>query len=180
MDLSLEELQKTLLSTVWGVILLGALGSILGGFLILLMKKVVSRLVVKLKKDFPKTRLFYPFYRAATLGKSLKDLKSKEQKDSDFVLFAIRQSVMFVADTILLFFTFSLTAIVAIFFGLDRPLLLTFLVSLSILSIYSWLKSGIFSLTLISGDTYHSHKKLEGAIPKKYSEIENEPEETKA
>lgn len=180
MELILEELKIVLLSTIWGVILLGALGSILGGFLIFLMKKIISILIVKLKNSFPKSRLLYPLHRAITLGRSIKSIKSNEQNESDFVLFAIRQSIMFLADTMLLFFVFLLTSIVAIFFGLERPILLIFLVSLSILVIYNWLQSGCFSLALISGDTYHAHKKLDKSIPKKYSSTGNKSDKAKA
>ena len=175
MELSFKDLQTTLLSTVWGVILLGAIGSILGGFIIMLTKKLTINLINSLKNNFPKTRLFYPIYRAAILAQSIKKLKCHEQKESDFVLFAIRQSVMFIAETLLFFFVAFLTLIVIIFFGLERPILLTTLFSLSILTFFNWLKSGVYSLCLISGETYSAQKELDKSIPKKYSTSKEQP-----
>lgn len=166
--MTFEELQSTLLSTVWGVVLLGAIGSVLGGFLVYFAKKIIFSCANKLKSNFPKTRLFYPIYRSAILGHSIKELKVKEHENADYILFAIRASIMSAMDIVLSFFLMFLTAIVSIFFGLDRPILLTLLLSLTILSVFAWLKSGTYSLSLILGETYKAEKELNKAIPKKY------------
>jgi hypothetical protein len=174
MEITFTELQSLLLSTVWGVILLGAVGSILGGIIIFLVKKSIAKFVANLKHNFPKNRLFYPFYRSILLGQNIKELKGKEHQDADFILFAMRATLMSAIDLILFFLISFLTAIVAIFWGLERPILLTSLLSLSMLSAFAWLKSGVYSLSLIAGETYEAGKEINKSIPKKYQHTQKE------
>jgi hypothetical protein len=168
MDITFEQIQTSLLSTVWGVVLLGAAGSVFGGLFIYLVKNLCFFLINKIKNHFPKNRLFYSLYRAISLGEKLKNIKKEEHKSYDYLLFVIRTFLSSSVDFILFLLLSLLTAIVAIFFGLERPFLLVTLISITLLSFVAMVKVSLYCLVLVDGVSYQKAKELENSTPKKY------------
>ncbi|MFB1095389.1 hypothetical protein ACEWH9_14630 [Vibrio diabolicus] len=149
------EIKKWLMETLLGVITLGAFGSILGSILIYVLRRTGKYLYNSRKKILLK--LFYPIGRQIEIGRSVNNQYAPNTEDGQFLVYHVDATASSVIDANIFLCFITLTAHVSIAHGIERPILLSALIALTLISAFGALKS---SLRVSS----HTSKELSGNI----------------
>ncbi|WP_028862416.1 hypothetical protein [Psychromonas aquimarina] len=168
MDFTLEQFTEFLLTTILGVILLGAVGSILGGLLVFLVKKIFVLSVERIRKYSPANRMLFPLKRSYFTAIQLRTEYVTEAYEFEYPLYVVKKLIIFALDAVIFICFALLTAIVSIIYGLDRPILLSYLISFMLFFFWKMLKTAVHSSALVGENVRISAHKIDGKTPKKY------------
>jgi hypothetical protein len=160
--------QDWLLKTVWGVLVLGAIGSIIGAIVIFVLKKITKKVVES--KDGIIMRLIYPMGREIEIGEKIRNALGPTGRDGQFLIYHTYQSLGFIFDIFALILSVTLTAHVAIAYGLERPILLSVIIALNLILFRAFLKSGIRLCSHVSEAIELAADEIEKSQPKKFSD----------
>ena len=134
---AIEVIRSWFLETIAGVILLGALGSLLAWLLLILLKRLARPL------GPTSTRVYYAvvyrFFRQIEVAGRVRALYSKKNPDADYLVFLVFKLAAVLTSTMLAFFSTVFMLAIGIVYRLDRPMLLA--VSLAV-----WIPSVIYCL----------------------------------
>ncbi|WP_179057748.1 hypothetical protein [Pseudomonas taiwanensis] len=174
-----ESIQKWLLGTIWGVLLLGVIGSIIGAILIFLLKRLWQRLSESKEKII--IRILFPLalhyergekIRSALMGKEGEKYISYLIVSAAFLIFS---SVFFVAMAGAAISTY-------VVHELSKPQLLAGFVGGSLYLLSEVTKRVFYIWGLVSWDIHGLAEKIKKDQPKKFSawwELRNSrPEKT--
>ena len=167
MQSDLAALKTWLLTTVPGVILLGALGSIVGSILIMVTRKIAQRLKGRWRR-FRISFLYRLFGRDIQIGERFHDHYAAQAESSAYVLFVLSELVEFLTVTGLAIISIAITTVVAIWYGLDRPVLLAAGISISIMLAIKFTRQGVYMSTLTETSAYKVAEQIKEAQPKRY------------
>lgn len=156
------------MQSLFGVLLLGALGSILGAAIISIVRRVI-RFLSKHKEYFYLKIVYRFIYIPYESGSRFTKLVSPSN-DAKYILYYITQ----LAEVIILFFVslsfFILVSFIILLYGIERPYLLSFIVSIFLLTFFGWFNSFVRCLGFISVEHHELMKKVKLEQPKTFKE----------
>ncbi|WP_133406541.1 hypothetical protein [Parashewanella tropica] len=164
------ELKTFLLESIQGIIILGAIGSILGGFLVYLSKKSFTYLLIKINELAFAERMKHPLVRTVKAAAKLREAHAEQHASFDYQLYVSRKMMFATIDFIILICTLTLTLGTLIAFGIERPLVLSALLSVLILAFVSALKTSLHIVVLTSEKAEAIDNQIHAEIPKSYKE----------
>lgn len=166
--MDLIDLKAWLLGTIWGVIVLGAMGSILGVFLLYVIKVcwggMAERRLLLLQK------IFFPIRRDIYQAETLVNIMGPRTPDGKYVGYLIVETFYALLEAIAFFMSLGFSLYVYIAFSLERPVLLSFFVGLSLFISYDFLRTIVSLSALISEDIFTLAEKLGEESPKNIHE----------
>ena len=163
-------IKKFLLETIWGILILGASGSILGGIIIYIVKKVT--VFVNSHKENIFYTVTHRYYRQIEIGK--KFIKHQNpSKDSGYIVYCIGEWFYLSVLSFALISVLIMGALILLFFGLERPYLLSSSVSLALLLLNSFIKQGMFCTSMYDEEVDKVYEDIESKQPNGYKEWAN-------
>jgi hypothetical protein len=160
-------LQAWLIETVWGILLLGAAGSVVGAVIIYLTKRLATKIIES--KDVAMMRMLYPLGREVEIGEKIRGVLGPVNRDAQFLVYHTLQSLGCIFDTFALLLSLTLTAHLAIAYGIDRPVLLSVMIALNFIFFWGFLKSGLRLSSHVTQIVESTAKKIDDDQPKKFS-----------
>ncbi len=161
----LPGIQRFLLETMGGILILGASGSILGALIIYLIKKLVS--FARSHSDIFFFVPFYKYFRQARIAEKLSE-HQKPSKDTEYLIYCIGEWLKYVLFSFMLILAIGMTAIILLFFGTERPYTLSASISTILLLLHRWLKKGFFVNFLFGRHFKKKVQAIESEQPKTF------------
>ncbi|EGR4177549.1 hypothetical protein DDN05_17860 [Vibrio cholerae] len=169
--MDLVEAQKWLMETIWGIITLGAFGSLLGAFLLYMLKTLLVKF--NRSKESLIRSLLYPIFKHSLHGEAMRDQLAPKSADAKYLVYHIENASNAIMSFTIFLVCFSFLGHVLIAYGLERPLLLSFLIAVNILTFYSALNSMMYSDGHLDDEIRVMQKKIEKCLPKNYKEYDS-------
>lgn len=169
--MEIEVIKNWLMNSIWGVITLGSLGSLLGALILFLLKKIFSK--VNSSKDRFWGALLYPIMRQNFWGEAMRKHIAPDSKDVRYLVYYMEHVAYFILDCITFFVCVSFLGHVLIAYGLERPLLLSFLIAINILTFITAIKSMMYSDGHQDEEIQNKREIIEKAIPRKFSDYQS-------
>lgn len=166
--MSFEAIQQWFMGTIYGVLLLGTMGSVIGTGLIFLAKKVARKILAK-RNDII-LRLIFPLGLMVERGEALRNSVGSTTRDGRYLGYVIVVCCYSVFGIVASFCFLSLSAYIFINYYLDRPGLLSFFVALTLISIYGLLKDVVYLRCLVCDIVHGEYDRIKKEQPKNYSE----------
>lgn len=161
-------LKTWLLETVQGVLLLGALGSVVGGIAVYLVKMCWVALADK--RLLLIQRILFPIGIVIYRKERLVELMGPKTSDGKYVGYLIVESLFIVLEAIAFFSSFSFIVYVYLTYGLERPKILAFFNGCSIYFGYILFRDTVSVWSLISNDISDLAEKIHDESPKNIHE----------
>lgn len=161
-------LKKWFMESLTGVITLGALGSILGTVLVSLLRRMWKRLYESRKKLLFKVA--YPLGKQIEIGRVVNKNHSPKGDEGQFLVYHIGASASSAKDFMIFLCFVTLAAHVAIAYGIERPILLSSLIALTLISAFGALKSSLRVHSHISSELSGSIRSIKKEFPKSSGE----------
>ncbi|MFC4859697.1 hypothetical protein ACS8MQ_00940 [Pseudomonas sp. MAHUQ-62] len=161
-----ESIQKWLLGTIWGVLLLGVIGSIIGSILIFLLKRIWHKLSESKEKII--IRALFPFALNYEQGEKLRiSLMGKESEK--YISYVIVSAAFLVFSSV--FFVAMVGAAITTYVvhELARPQLLAAFFGGSLYLAYEIFKRIFYISGLVSRDVHGLVEKIKKDQTKKFS-----------
>jgi predicted PurR-regulated permease PerM len=165
MIFDIEAMQDWLLKSILGVIVLGAIGSIIGAIIYRLIKTIVIR-IGKIK-DRVFMWIMQPIFKGAEKAEKFRELFGHKSTETKYIAYMIYEASIFIGNVIILFISLAITIIILLFFSLDKPIALSAFIAINIFMIIETLKQGLYLLNLLSNDTINTIIAFEKGKPKK-------------
>ncbi|EIZ1900378.1 hypothetical protein MOS04_004634 [Vibrio parahaemolyticus] len=169
--MDIEVIKHWLMNSIWGVITLGSLGSLLGALILFLLKKIFSK--VNSSKDRFLGALLYPIMRQNFWGEAMREHIAPDSKDVRYLVYYMERIAYCIMDFITFLVCVSFLGHVLIAYGLERPLLLSFLIAVNILTFIAALKSMMYSDGHQDQDIQKKREVIEKALPRKFSDYQS-------
>lgn len=166
--MNFEAMQHWFLGTIYGVLILGATGSILGTVLIFLIKKLARNIF--LKRNDILIRIMLPLGLMIERGRAIRDAEGVASKDGKYLVFVMVMCCYTIFGVVAAFCFFSITVYIFIHYYLDRPVLLSFFLALSLIFLYGLLKDFLYLRSLACNDLFDEHQRIKKEMPKNYAE----------
>lgn len=159
-------LSQWLTTTVPGILILGAFGSILGGIIIYVVRLIFQR-APRLWK-FVQQTVLYPYVREIEIGERLAEAAPELDDSQDLQLFMFWGfcEVVIFSGWVGLAVTF--TSGVAVLYGLSRPMLLAFSISVTLLLCGGLIRTGLRYVGAFDTRAGGVEEELERTLPKTY------------
>lgn len=170
MDLIPEEFKAWLLQSIPGVILLGAIGSIIATMLIYIGQSALKSLINS--KERIVMRLIYGYVKSIEVGETFRDVHVPHSPETRYLASVVYETGMFLSVAAILFLSISTTIMVYLIFALERPLVLSSLVGLVLFFANKALKHGLYITSLLSQESIDTKEAIEKAQPKTFAEWE--------
>ena len=161
--------EKFFTQSVWGILILGAVGSIVGAFIIYLVKKIFAHINSNKQKYL--NSFLYKYFIHFNISDKL-SRKLNPSQDAKYIAWCISEFSDFICSSLSLGLILCFTAIVVLFFGIDRPILLSVLISIIILLANLCLKNLVSTIGLIDRNIWTAHKEIKNSQPTNYDEFE--------
>lgn len=168
MDVYIQSFNDFFTKTVWGVLFIGIAGSILGALLIAAIKYAFRYLR---KNAF--THFLQAIYPIAREGLAANLLAEQLVANSNFLKlygYLAYSAANFASISSALFVSVAVTVFTIINFGLERPLIQSACIAVTLYTFYIWLKSGVVLSYLIMGNFDDEIKKMKLQVPKSYND----------
>ncbi|NIY86118.1 hypothetical protein [Vibrio campbellii] len=169
--MEIEVIKQWLMDSIWGIITLGALGSLFGALILFLLKKTFAK--VNSSKDRFLRVLAYPIMRQNFWGEAMRKHIAPNSEDVRYLVYYVERIAYCIMDFVTFLVCVSFLGHVLIAYGLERPLLLSFLIAINILTLVSTLKSLMFSDGHQDEDIQNKREIIEKALPRKYADYES-------
>jgi hypothetical protein len=166
---SLMLVEKFLLETVWGILILGACGSIIGGSIIYLLKGLYRK--ISSNRELYLKRFLYKYYIESVISEKLMET-IKPSKDIKYAFFANWELAELIIEVIALFLVLFFIAIVAMLYGVERPYVLSMSISLAFIFAHNCLKNAFSSFGFLDSEIFQLQKSIGRTQPKNYDEWE--------
>jgi hypothetical protein len=165
---SLVEIEKFLLETIWGILIIGAVGSILGGIIIYMVKKLAAYFNIHKESIF--LSFLYRYYSPLIIGEKLAT-QASPSKDSLYICWVSSELAWWITFTLTLLFNLLLISIILLFFGTERPFALGFSISLALLLLHYFIKQSSYIYGLASQEAqFDAFKAAKLKHPKNFKE----------
>lgn len=148
-----------LLHSVWGVIFLGVIGSLLTLFLVWIFRKYISKFVLDLIM-LSAVRIFYPYIKAIKVSEALRVELSKHNDRMMYQTFLIEFLISSIVSFALFVVFFVFTIIGFVLYWPAKPYMLVFVISITLYCLHTALISGMSYINLKPD----YHEKLREAI----------------
>lgn len=167
MVFDLQIVSDWLLKSVWGVLTIGALGSIVGAGVLYVVKRLAQRFVAS-REEWTMTLLWFAG-REFLVGREVRDAIGPKAEDGKFLAYLLVQIFAGVADVVFFTLWVGLAAFVAIAYGLDRPILLASLIALALLFARMIIKFAMRMHGLLDAINLFVIEKLSEVPPRSFS-----------
>jgi len=161
--------EKFFTQTVWGILILGAAGSIVGAFIIYLVKILFTHINTNKEKYW--NSFLYKYFIHVNISSKL-SFKLQPSQDAKYIVWCISEFSDFICSALYLGLILCFTAIVVLFFGIDRPILLSVLISIIILLAHLCLKNIVSTIGLIDRNIWSAYEEIKNSQPTSYDEFE--------
>jgi ABC-type multidrug transport system fused ATPase/permease subunit len=161
--------EKFFTQSVWGILILGAVGSIVGAFIIYLVKKIFNHINSNKQKYL--ASFLYKYFIHVNISEKL-SCKLHPSQDAKYIAWCISEFSYFICSFLSLGLLLFFTAIVVLFFGIDRPILLSVLISIIILLVHFYFKSLVSTIGLIDDNIWSAYKEIKNSQSTNYDEFE--------
>ena len=161
-----SSLEAFFLKSVWGVLVLGACGSILGGIIIFLLKKLY--IYASSKRELFFMSFMYKYYREHEISEKFVD-EHGPSIDAKIVVYAVGRWVEAVLYFLILGLIVLLTSIVGIFYGLERRYLLSCLIAMTLISLHYFIKVAASSVGCMDYEMHSSYEEIRSQQPKSFN-----------
>lgn len=165
-----EELKAWLLQSVPGVILLGAIGSIIATILIYVVRLTLKSLINS--KERIVMRLLYSYAKTIEVGERFRDVHAPQSAETRYLASVVYETGMFLGVATMLLLSISTTLMTYLTFALERPLALSSFVGMTLFFANKTLKHGLYITSLLSPETLDRKDAIEKAQPKTFAEWE--------
>ncbi len=159
-----------MLQSVPGVILLGAIGSIIATGLIYFVRLIFKNFVDS--KERIAKRLVYGYRKSIDLGEQFRDMHGPYSNETRYLASVVYETGMFVGVAIMLLLSLALSILVYVMFALEKPLPLSTFIGATIFFANKTLKDGLYITSLLSQETLDAKEAIEKAQPKSFPEWE--------
>ncbi|MBD9654323.1 hypothetical protein IB239_05760 [Pseudomonas sp. PDM12] len=157
-----------LLGTVPGVVLLGAIGSVLGGIAVVLMKICWSALAHK--RLMLLQRMLFPIRIDIYQNEKLVELMGPKTSDGKYVGYLVVHCLFAALEALAFFLSFGFVLYIYLEYELDRPRVLAFFIGATLFFAYTLFKNMVCMWSLVSNDISDLAEKIEEESPKNIHE----------
>jgi hypothetical protein len=160
-------LKGWLLGTVWGVIILGAIGSVIGSILWVLIRRLSRRLVgswYRLLFALAYTR----FGRHIEIGEKLRAQYAEESKAQRYMVHVVVTAANTLFESMLATAAVLGTIAIAVVYGIHRPLLLVVAISITVPLVLQCIRSGVYLICFVDQSIQDMEERIESSQPKRY------------
>ncbi|AQT60811.1 hypothetical protein [Cellvibrio sp. PSBB023] len=161
-------LEKFFLQNLFGVLLLGALGSILGVGILSVGRRLIRFLSEH--KEYFYLRILYKFiFVPYEIGSNFTKLISPSN-DAKYIIYYIAQLI----EVLILFFIslslFIVGSFIILLHGIEKPYLLSFIASIFFLTFFGWFNLLVRCVGFLSREHHDLMKKIKSEQPKSFKE----------
>ena len=170
MDLIPEELKAWLLQSVPGIILLGAIGSVIATFLVYLVRLIVKSFIDS--KERIAMRFIYGYWKSVECGERFRDLHAPHTNETRYLASIVYETGMFIVVAVMLILSLALSLLVYVMFAIEKPIALSTFIGATIFFANMTFKHGLYITSLLSQETINTKEAIEKAQPKTFPEWE--------
>ncbi|MGJ4747853.1 hypothetical protein ACQV5M_15965 [Leptospira sp. SA-E8] len=160
-----KSFEEFLLRSVWGVITLGAIGSIAGAVIIFVIGRIANYFKLNTVELF--NAFFYRYLKSNESASNL-SINQQPSEDAKYIIYAITELADLLMSTVCLTVILSTLIIISVLTGLDHPYVLACLIAGMILLINAWLHSLASLAGFIDDKIYENHKTIIKNLPATY------------
>ncbi len=172
MHFDIASIRAWLLGTVFGVILLGAVGSVFGSIVWILLRSA-TRKVMSRWNHFLLNVAYRRFRRHIEIAEKVRARYGAEAKSQRYVLFVLTEVAGMIFETIVAVAAVLGTSAIAVAYGIDRPILLVVAISISFPLALQCLRTAVFVTSLIDESVDLTRDEIESSQPKRYRDTLN-------
>lgn len=164
MEIDLIAIRTWFLSTIPGVLILGALGSVLGTALVFGLSRIRSYLASR--KRHLTMSLLMPFGIRIEAARAFRGKFASKSETENYLVYAISKAVSTVMSGVALLLSFAFTSVIYVIHSIDRPILLV----ISIAATGYFAKETMFSLLYLESlgneSLHESETKITRELPR--------------
>ncbi|TOG44736.1 hypothetical protein [Vibrio parahaemolyticus] len=168
MELDIQQLEQWFLSSILGVVVLGATGSIVATIFIKFMKVVCGK-IINSSEDML-LHVLYPFVRSADVAEAFRDEFEPKSQELKYLSYLLLCTAGWIFSGICAIASFLFLIYAVFLVGFDDGLFLSASIAVFLYFFQSFLKESFSYLYLIPKDMIDAYKQVDKVTPKNYKE----------
>ncbi|WP_281544705.1 hypothetical protein [Grimontia sp. SpTr1] len=168
MEFDIQQLEQWLVSSILGVIVLGATGSIVATIFIKFMKFVCVKIIKS--GGYALLHILYPFIRSSDVSEAFRDEFEPKSQELKYISYLLLFTAGWILSGICAIVSFLFLVYTVFLIGFDDGLFLSASIAIFLYFFQSFLKDSFSYLSLIPKDMTDAYKQIDNVTPKNYKE----------
>ncbi|EJL6507090.1 hypothetical protein [Vibrio cholerae] len=168
MEFDIQQLEQWFLGSIPGVVVLGAMGSIVAAILMKFMKILCGR-IINSSEDML-LHVLYPFVRSSDVAEAFRDEFEPKNQELKYLSYLLLCTAAWILSGICAIVSFLFLVYAVFLVGFDDGLFLSASIAVFLYFFQSFLKDSFSYLSLMPKDMTDAYKQVDKVTPKTYKE----------